>query len=185
MPQRQPIIIFRGFKMRRYQFQSKNFALAWLLISLSFLPQSGLSLIKKKGEGRKRPTVEDFAEKYFKNKDLNNQNISQKKADQLRLKTISAIQDILKGKMANSHREFELLFRLGNLYVERHDYLRALEIEQFSTTYDQWVKNVDQVKKERKKLKNYKSLMAELADQEPSINHNDSKKQLVKWYLHH
>lgn len=62
-----------------------------------------------------------------------------KKADELRLRTVASIKALLEGK-ANEAQRFELLLRLGELYVERHDYLRDLEMREYSEKYRAWEK---------------------------------------------
>ncbi|MBM4250627.1 MAG: tetratricopeptide repeat protein [Deltaproteobacteria bacterium] len=82
------------------------------------------------------PTIEDNANYYAKNR----RNISEadlKKADQLRLKTVTSIEDLLKSKKGASRR-FELLLRLGELHVERHDYVRDSEMMQYEKAWDSW-----------------------------------------------
>ena len=59
------------------------------------------------------------------------------RVDNLRLKTISSIRDLLE-KKGKSQARFELLLRLGELYIERHDYLRDIEMDKFSKAWDTW-----------------------------------------------
>ncbi len=61
------------------------------------------------------------------------------KADELRVKTIKSIIELLKSAKEDSRR-FELKRRLGEQYIERHDYLRAVELDQFAKRYDRWTK---------------------------------------------
>jgi len=83
------------------------------------------------------PTSEDHADYYAESrKDLSAADL--KRADDLRLKSITSIKALLKSKKEKSGRHFELLLRLGELYVERHDYLRDLEHETFGKTWDSW-----------------------------------------------
>lgn len=85
------------------------------------------------------PTQEDGASYFAENRrDVAPELLA--KADKLRRKTIASIQDLLKGKK-NTIRRFELLLRLGELYVERHDYLRDLETEQYTKSWDTWSKD--------------------------------------------
>ena len=86
---------------------------------------------------------------------------AQKKADQLRLKTISSIQKLLESKKISKFRKFELLLRLGETYAERHDYLRKVEVESFGKKFDAW---------ESKGAKG----------KAPQISHNASKNELTK-----
>jgi TolA-binding protein len=62
------------------------------------------------------------------------------KADKLRRKTIDSIKDLLDSKK-NSVRRFELLLRLGEIYVERHDYLQDLEMDAYAKSWDAWSKD--------------------------------------------
>ena len=59
------------------------------------------------------------------------------KADDLRLQTIQSINTLLNSKM-KEERKFELYLRLGELYTERHDYIRELEIRDFETKFKAW-----------------------------------------------
>jgi TolA-binding protein len=60
-----------------------------------------------------------------------------KQADGLRLKTITSINALLSDKK-NAKNEYELTLRLGELYVERADYLRDLEIADYIKAHDAW-----------------------------------------------
>ncbi len=60
-----------------------------------------------------------------------------KKADILRIKTINSINALLSDKK-NSKNEYELTLRLGELQVERADYLRDLEIADYIKNHDKW-----------------------------------------------
>jgi outer membrane protein assembly factor BamD (BamD/ComL family) len=67
------------------------------------------------------------------------------KADKLRRKTIDSIKDLLENKKGT--RRFELLLRLGELYVERHDYMRDYEMATYVKAWDTWSKETDKSKK--------------------------------------
>ncbi len=85
------------------------------------------------------PDMEDHANYFSENrKDVSDADL--KKADALRRKTISSIEDLLTSKK-KSIRRFELLLRLGELHVERHDYLRDGEMRSFETAWDSWSKD--------------------------------------------
>jgi TolA-binding protein len=60
-----------------------------------------------------------------------------RQADGLRLKTITSINALLSDKK-NAKNEYELTLRLGELYVERADYLRDLEIADYIKAHDAW-----------------------------------------------
>jgi TolA-binding protein len=62
-----------------------------------------------------------------------------KQADVLRLKTIASIKTILDSKK-NNRQEFELLLRMGELYMERAEYLRDLEEERHAKAHERWEK---------------------------------------------
>lgn len=84
------------------------------------------------------PTQEDHAAYFSESR----HEVSEKdlaRADALRLKTISSIKELL-GSKKKSVRRFELLLRMGEIHVERHDYLRDLEIREFTKAHDQWSK---------------------------------------------
>lgn len=61
------------------------------------------------------------------------------KADTLRMKTITSIKAILKSPKTKKNRKFELYLRLGELYGERHDYLRDKEYKKYDADYAKWL----------------------------------------------
>ena len=110
---------------------------ASLITSASLAAGSGRSQSAAAGK-KAAPNLEDHAN-YFSD---NRREVSvgdQKKADQLRLKTIASIEQLLKGK-SKSIRRFELLLRLGELQVERHDFLRDVAMAQYERAWDGWQK---------------------------------------------
>ncbi len=68
----------------------------------------------------------------------NSSRIDLRKADEIRIKTISSIKKLLGDRKDRSARNFELILRLGELYVERHDYIRDLEADAYSKLYSEW-----------------------------------------------
>ena len=90
------------------------------------------------------PNLEDHAS-YFAEKRVGVSAAALKKADHLRRKTIGSIQSLLKDSR-KSARRFELHLRLGELYVERHDYLRDVEMRTYDEQYEAWEK-LDQDKR--------------------------------------
>ena len=40
-----------------------------------------------------------------------------------------------------AEQKFELYLRLGELYAERHDYIRELEIRDYESKHDRWLAN--------------------------------------------
>lgn len=107
------------------------------------------------------PTIEDHAA-YFNESQDGNSMETKKRADKLRLKTLSSIEALLKSKK-KSVRRFELLLRLGELHVERHDFLRDLEMNEFSAAYEKWEK-----------------LPANKRGKEPALNTSRSQAELVR-----
>jgi TolA-binding protein len=103
------------------------------------------------------PSQEDHAA-FFSSPKTDTTEEKLKMADDLRLKTIVSINNLLKSKV-NSSNEFELYLRLGELYLERHDYLRGREVENFTRSYDAW--------KQSKK------------GSEPKISHSKSRAELM------
>ena len=64
-----------------------------------------------------------------------------KKADVLRLKTIKSINAILsEKKKTKQQNEFELTLRLAELYAERFDYIRDLELDEYNKNFLIWQK---------------------------------------------
>jgi TolA-binding protein len=81
------------------------------------------------------PTKEDSAE-YFSNAKLNVSAADAAEADALRSKTINQIKAITEAKGAKPN--FELMLRLGELYIEGADYKRSIEIANWTKEYDEW-----------------------------------------------
>ncbi|MEZ4741269.1 MAG: tetratricopeptide repeat protein [Bdellovibrionota bacterium] len=115
---------------------------------------------KSRVEKINAPNVEDYAT-FFSSNESKASKEAQKNADKLRLNTIKSINSLLDSPQLSNIRKFELLLRLGETYVERHDYLRGLEIDEFTKNYDQWEKNGGK-------------------GNPPVINNNESRKELTK-----
>ena len=82
------------------------------------------------------------------------------KADDLRLQTIQSINTLLNSKM-KEERKFELYLRLGELYTERHDYIREIEIRDFEQKFNAWSKREGKAKGKEPQL-DYKKSKAQL-----------------------
>lgn len=108
------------------------------------------------------PGLEEHANYFAENrKDVSV--ADQEKADKLRRKTITSIKDLLDQKK-KSVRRFELLLRLGELYVERHDYLRDVELTKYEKDWDTWNKTADKAK----------------AGAEPKVDYSGSEGEMTK-----
>jgi TolA-binding protein len=133
---------------------SRNFGLAgsrtrvaaWLVAVLMAVGAGDAALArseKRQGDAVNAkiaaPTQEDHAA-YFSEKRGGVSPEALDKADKLRRKTIASIQDLLKSKKKNVRR-FELLLRMGELYVERHDYVRDQEMDSYTKAWDAWSKD--------------------------------------------
>ncbi|MGE0174143.1 MAG: tetratricopeptide repeat protein [Oligoflexales bacterium] len=88
----------------------------------------------------KAPTMEDYNKYTSSDETYQAPPEIQKKADDIRLKTISSINTLIDSSGKKQNR-FELLLRLGELHSERHDYMRDLEMTDYDTAYATWVKN--------------------------------------------
>ena len=111
------------------------------------------------------PGLEEHANYFSENR----KNVSAEdleKADKLRRKTIASIRDLLNSKK-KSVRRFELLLRLGEVYVERHDYLRDQELSKFEKDWDAW------------KMASIKDPQAK-AGPEPKTDYSGSEGELTK-----
>ena len=63
------------------------------------------------------------------------------RADSLRVKALASMRNMLKTqKGMNDNRKYELLLRSGEIHLERHDYLREVEIETYTQKWDNWEK---------------------------------------------
>ncbi len=85
-----------------------------------------------------------------------------KKADDLRLKTIKSIVAILsEKKKARQQNEYELTLRLSELYAERYDYMRDVELDEYTKNFSSWQK-LDTKKRGPEPKLTYKKSDAEL-----------------------
>lgn len=136
---------------------------ATLLFAAIVIPAGMLAQAKvtsKKVEKVAAPGMEEYAAFFSKGQN----GISPealKQADDLRLKTIDSINSLLDSPKLAAIRKFELLLRLGETYVERHDYLRGREINHFASVNDSWEK-------------------AGRKGKPPEINHSASRQELTK-----
>lgn len=86
------------------------------------------------------PGLEEHAD-YFSESRKNVSKEDLLKADVLRVKTINSIIALLEDKSKKKKTaEFELTLRLGELYVERHDYIRDIELEEYTEAFNTWQK---------------------------------------------
>ena len=131
-----------------------------LTVGLSW-SEVGLAKGKRLDAATKRkvaPNQNDHAN-YFSGLDLSLSKAALKKADDLRVSTIASIQKLLKSNVKKDQK-FELYLRLGELYGERHDYIRGLEIRDFEEAYDRW--------------------SAKKKGRAPKLSHKASKRELAK-----
>jgi TolA-binding protein len=129
--------------MKNLRYISQRSGSAWwsLLVASLWLLGSQPAAARQAGHKTDKaknfaPTIEDNANYYAKNRH-NIPEADLKRADQLRLKTITSIEDLLKTQKGASRR-FELLLRLGELHVERHDFVRDSEMVQYEKSWDAW-----------------------------------------------
>lgn len=99
------------------------------------------------------PSKEDGID-YFSSYRKNVSAEDAKQADNLRTKTINSINALL-GDKKNTKNEYELTLRLGELYVERADYLRDLEITDYTTAHDAWSKEPESKRAKNPPRANY------------------------------
>jgi len=103
-------------------------------------------------------------EEYYSTAAKNISPEDRKRADDLRVKTIDSIASLLKEKKIKGSRKFELQLRLGELYAERHDYLRDQEITDYSKKYDAWVANNKKGREPKLSNKNSQAHLAKAAN---------------------
>lgn len=152
----------------------------WLISAVllsQILSGSLLEAAPKKGKLTKEttPRKTDHAEYFAENR----QGVPPEKlreADQLRVQTIQSIQKLIDQPNMNENRKFELYLRLGELHSERSEYLRDLEMKDFDTRFNQWVKDG---KKGKDPTLNTKNSEAEL------LKSADSFRRLVREYPKH
>ncbi len=62
------------------------------------------------------------------------------RADKLRLTALASMRKMMtQQKDMSENRKYELLLRSGEIYLERHDFVRELEIDAFTKKWDKWV----------------------------------------------
>jgi TolA-binding protein len=91
-----------------------------------------------KAKGSKRPQGPN-QEDYYSTSDKNISMDAKAQADVLRVKTIESIKPLLVDKKIKGPQKFELQLRLGELYAERHDYMRDQELVSYEAKYQKWV----------------------------------------------
>ena len=106
------------------------------------------------------PTKEDSAD-YFATSRKGISVDAARKADGLRIKTINSINTLLSDKK-NSKNEFELTLRLGELYVERADYIRDQEMADYVAAHDKWLVTDTATRSKNAPQANYKKSEASL-----------------------
>lgn len=148
-----------------YCLKTKKELFALLTILALLFPSYLISKTASQVENSKQkskefsPTIENHAE--FFQQASQQENINADKADEIRVKSINSISSLIESEKIDKNKKFELYLRMGELYVERHDYLRGKEIESFVKEYDKW---------QNEGAKN----------KEPVINHQNSKNELTK-----
>jgi TolA-binding protein len=135
--------------------------LVLLLIPCQLMAKAKDKNTKKNVEKVAAPTIEDFASFFAKKQEKGATPAVLKHADELSLKTIESINSLLDSPRLADAKKFELLLRLGETYIERHDYLRGREIEDFTAVYDGWQKSG-------------------ATGKAPEINHSASRQEMTK-----
>lgn len=149
--------MIRAKKSRRLSFLA---ALLLCGLTSQALAGSANRAIESQNHKSAAPTKEDSAD-YFAENRTGISAESARKADELRLKTMSSIKTLMENKK-NSRQEFELTLRLGELHVERADYLRDLEIQTYVKEYEQWEKSDPKTRSAKPPVAVYKNSDASL-----------------------
>lgn len=97
-----------------------------------------------------------------------------KKADNLRQKTILSINSLTTNKAVQGNQRFELMMRLGETHIERHDYLRKLEFDLYDRNYENWERSVRKIYRKDPKAPKEKY------PREPLLDETQSQLQLTK-----
>ncbi|MBC7659673.1 MAG: tetratricopeptide repeat protein [Chitinophagaceae bacterium] len=110
-----------------------------LAISLALLGMLSLSAeaAAKKTPKSQAPKKEDMSAYFSENR----QGIPPERlreADNLRVQTIVSIQKLMNEPNMNESRKFELYLRLGEIYAERSEYLRDIEMKEYESSFDKW-----------------------------------------------
>jgi len=104
-----------------------------LLATLSFHAEAA----GKKSFKHDAPKKEDMSSYFAENR----QGVPPEKlreADGLRVQTIVSIQKLLGDSSMAGTRKFELYLRLGEIYAERSEYLRDVEMKEWESSYEKW-----------------------------------------------
>lgn len=135
----------------------KNLSVIWIALgatSIAYAGSVGRAITTKTGKDA-APTKEDGRE-YFAERAPEVSPEAAQQADALRVKTINTIQALLNDKK-NSRQEFELLVRLGELNIERADYLRDSEIKKYVSEYEKWEKSDPKTRSPKAPIAIYKN----------------------------
>ena len=128
--------------MKFHEINHRRFeTFLWLLaplVAASLALGAAETKSRAKKSARAAPTQEDCAA-YFSSPKEDTTEEKLRMADELRVTTISSIQNLLK-TTARKTNEFELYLRMGEIYLERHDYIRGLEVADFEKKHDAWSK---------------------------------------------
>ena len=90
-----------------------------------------------KKKGASTPTQVQQSQNYYSTIDVTVTESDLRKADDLRIKTLTSLKELL-SKKSSGPKRFELLLRQGELFSERHDYLREIESRNYDLAYKAW-----------------------------------------------
>lgn len=127
----------------------QNAILALTLVSLLTAPAFAKSKQEQLDAKAQEASLEDIKKNWKR----------AKAADQIRLQTITSIQSMMTRNISDDQK-FELYLRLGELFGERSDYLRKVEIFTWEQRFDTWNKTKQGVA--------------------PTLDHTVSKRELLK-----
>jgi TolA-binding protein len=130
----------RGIRMEKRK--TSKMWVRWLTILALALPSGAFAGSAKRAlrddTGKIAPPTKEDSADYFANSRQGVSPEDAKKADDLRGKTIDQIKSMLAN--AKTSNTFELMLRLGELYVERSQYQRDIEINAWLDSHEKWKK---------------------------------------------
>jgi TolA-binding protein len=153
--------------MRRINFNKTN-----IVITIAMLAAAFSSAYSKSSTKEKRDSISEY-QQHISNVKFDSSDRDLATADKIRVQGIKSTYDLIKDKTINQSEKFELYLRLGQLHLERHDFLKHVEIKSFHSKYDKFI-----AKQNAYKRKGYKTKLKNL--KEPKLLQTGSKNELKK-----
>lgn len=142
-------------------------AIVFCILSIS----SDVSYAKKnKANKKSKDSISEY-QQYMSTVDFGSSDKEMYEADKIRVESLKGTYSLLKDKSIANSEKFELYLRLGQIHLERHDFLKHIELKEFDVKSQSYQKTYNDLMS-----KNMKSKAAAL--KEPKVSHKRSKIEL-------